>query len=84
MFHEGRSEESIILAKLSIVPVWRSYWGNNVGKPHTVPHKVTGCCGSVLVHLIPAPRGTAIASAPVSKKLLKMAGTDDYYTSARG
>uniref|UniRef100_A0A8C0NVT7 S5 DRBM domain-containing protein n=2 Tax=Canis lupus familiaris TaxID=9615 RepID=A0A8C0NVT7_CANLF len=58
---------AIILAKLSIVPVRRGYWGNKIGKPHTVPCKVTGRCGSVLVHLIPAPRGTGI-SAPVPKK----------------
>jgi hypothetical protein len=40
--------------------------------------------GSVLVCLIPAPRGTGIVSAPVPKKLLMMAGIDDCYTSARG
>ncbi|KAL6034826.1 hypothetical protein STEG23_015269 [Scotinomys teguina] len=39
---------AIILAKLSIVPVWRGYWGNKIGEPHTVPCKVTGRCGSVL------------------------------------
>nr|XP_045246244.1 40S ribosomal protein S2-like [Macaca fascicularis] len=75
---------AIILAKLSIVLVRRGYWGNKIGKPHTVPCKVTGHCGSVLVRLIPAPRGTGIVSAPVPKKLLMMAGIDDYYTSARG
>ncbi|XP_043849538.1 40S ribosomal protein S2-like, partial [Dromiciops gliroides] len=75
---------AIILAKLSIVPVRRGYWGNKIGKPHTVPCKVTGPCGSVLVSLIPAPRGTGIVSAPVPKKLLMMAGIDDCYTSARG
>uniref|UniRef100_G1U2Z9 Small ribosomal subunit protein uS5 n=1 Tax=Oryctolagus cuniculus TaxID=9986 RepID=G1U2Z9_RABIT len=75
---------AIILAKLSIVPVRRGYWGNKIGKPHTVPCKVTGRCGSVLVRLIPAPRGTRIVSAPVPKKLLMMAGIDDCYTSARG
>ncbi|XP_055968008.1 40S ribosomal protein S2-like [Sorex fumeus] len=67
-----------------IVPVRRGYWGNKIGKPHTVPCKVTGRCGSVLVRLIPAPRGTGIVSAPVPKKLLMMAGIDDCYTSARG
>ncbi|KAL6090951.1 hypothetical protein STEG23_014499 [Scotinomys teguina] len=41
-------------------------------------------CGSVLVCLIPSPRGTGIVSAPVSKKLLIMGGIDDCYTSARG
>ncbi|EGW12659.1 40S ribosomal protein S2 [Cricetulus griseus] len=45
---------------------------------------MTGRCGSVLVRLIPAPRGTGIISAPVPKKLLMMAGIDDCYTSARG
>uniref|UniRef100_A0A8C5W919 Small ribosomal subunit protein uS5 n=1 Tax=Microcebus murinus TaxID=30608 RepID=A0A8C5W919_MICMU len=75
---------AIILAKLSIVPVRRGYWGNKIGKPHTVPCKVTGRCGSVLVRLIPAPRGTGIVSAPVPKKLLMMAGIDDCYTSAKG
>jgi small subunit ribosomal protein S2e len=75
---------AIILAKLSIVPVRRGYWGNKIGKPHTVPCKVTGSCGSVEVRLIPAPRGTGIVSAPVPKKLLHMAGIDDCYTSANG
>lgn len=31
---------AIILAKLSIIPVRRGYWGNKIGKPHTVPCKV--------------------------------------------
>uniref|UniRef100_A0A2K6LU82 Small ribosomal subunit protein uS5 n=2 Tax=Rhinopithecus TaxID=542827 RepID=A0A2K6LU82_RHIBE len=74
---------AIILAKLSIVPVRRGYWGNKISKPHTVPCKVTGGCGSVLVRLIPAPRGTGVVSAPVPEKLLMMAGIDDCYTSAR-
>merc|ERR1712084_174078 len=28
---------AIILAKLSIVPVRRGFWGNKIGRPHTVP-----------------------------------------------
>ena len=32
---------AIILAKLSVIPVRRGYWGNKIGKPHTVPCKVT-------------------------------------------
>ena len=75
---------AIILAKLSIIPVRLGYWGNKIGTPHTVPCKITGKCGSVLVRLIPAPRGTGIVSAPVPKKLLQMAGVSDCYTSARG
>lgn len=75
---------AIILAKLSILPVRRGYWGNKIGLPHTVPCKVTGKCGSVSMRLIPAPRGTGIVSAPVPKKLLQMAGIDDCYTSSTG
>jgi len=75
---------AIVSAKLAIIPVRRGYWGNKLGKPHTVPCKVTGKCASVLVRLIPAPRGTGIVGAPVPKKLLQMAGIDDCYTSAIG
>jgi len=75
---------AIILAKLSILPVRRGYWGNKIGEPHTVPCKVTGKCGSVTVRLIPAPRGTGLVCAPVPKKLLTMAGIHDCWTCSRG
>ncbi|KAI8588819.1 40S ribosomal protein S2 [Geranomyces variabilis] len=75
---------AIILAKLSVIPVRRGYWGTILGEPHTVPAKVTGKCGSVLARLVPAPRGTGIVAAPVPKKLLQLAGVQDCYTTARG
>merc|ERR1712145_33088 len=75
---------AIILAKLSVVPVRRGYWGNKIGAPHTVPCKVTGKCGSCLVRLIPGPRGTGIVCGPVPKKLMQIAGLEDVYTSACG
>jgi len=75
---------AIILAKLSVIPVRRGYWGSALGDPHTVPSKVTGKCGSVLTRLVPAPRGTGIVAAPVPKKLLQLAGITDCYTTARG
>lgn len=33
---------AIITAKMSLVPVRRGYWGNKIGKVHTVPTKITG------------------------------------------
>jgi small subunit ribosomal protein S2e len=75
---------AIILAKISLVPVRRGYWGGKSGTPHTVPCKVTGKCGSVRVRLIPAPRGTGLVAAPATKKLLSMAGIHDSFTSTRG
>lgn len=71
-------------AKLSLIPVRRGYWGNKINLPHTVASKVTGKCGSVRVRLVPAPRGTGIVAAPVSKKILTMAGIEDVYTSTEG
>ncbi|KAB1257857.1 40S ribosomal protein S2 [Camelus dromedarius] len=60
------------------------YKGNKIDKSHTIPCKVTGCCSPMLVHLIPAPRGSGIISAPGLKKLLMMANTDDCNTSSGG
>ncbi|KAJ1562152.1 40S ribosomal protein [Cladochytrium tenue] len=75
---------AIILAKLSVIPVRRGYWGSILGEPHTVPAKVTGKCGSVVCRLVPAPRGTGIVAAPVPKKLLQLAGIQDCYTTSKG
>eukprot|EP00823_Brevimastigomonas_motovehiculus_P001072 TRINITY_DN11606_c0_g1_i1.p1 TRINITY_DN11606_c0_g1~~TRINITY_DN11606_c0_g1_i1.p1 ORF type:complete len:295 (-),score=87.35 TRINITY_DN11606_c0_g1_i1:274-1158(-) len=75
---------AMILAKLSIIPVRRGYWGQKFGAPHTVPVKITGKCGSVRVHLIPAPRGTGLVAASTSKKVLSLAGIKDVFTSSKG
>jgi small subunit ribosomal protein S2e len=75
---------AIILAKLSIVPVRRGYWGNKIGAPHTVPTKITGKCGSVSVRLVPAPRGTGVVAARTPKKILHFAGIEDVFTQSQG
>lgn len=75
---------AIIAAKLSLIPVRRGYWGNNIGSPHTVPMKVSGKCGSVHVRLVPAPRGSQVVGAPTTKKMLHFAGLQDCFTSTTG
>ena len=75
---------ALVDAKINLIPVRRGYWGNKIGAVHTVPSKVTGKCGSVRVRLVPAPRGTGIVGAPISKKILQFAGIDDCYTSSQG
>ena len=75
---------AITLAKLSVIPVRRGYWGAQLGEPHTVPSKVSGKVGSVMCRLIPAPRGTGIVAAPASKRLLQLAGVQDCYTQSKG
>ena len=67
---------AIILAKLSIVPVRRGYWGNKIGKPHTVPCKMTGRCGSMLVRLPhPCTQGHWHRLGPCAQK----AAADGWY-----
>lgn len=75
---------SIILAKMTCIPIRRGYWGNKIGKVHTVPTKLTGKCGSVTIRLVPAPRGAGIVAARTPKKVLQMAGIEDCYTCSRG
>ena len=75
---------ALMAAKANLVPVRRGYWGARLGQPHTIASKVTGHCGSVAVRLIPAPRGTGIVGAPVTKKILKLAGVMDCYTASSG
>ncbi|KAL0229493.1 hypothetical protein GEMRC1_014110 [Eukaryota sp. GEM-RC1] len=75
---------AIALAKLSVIPVRRGYWGSNIGAPHTVPSKVTGRCGSIRLRLVPAPRGSGIVAARLPKKVLEFAGIEDVFTQSVG
>jgi small subunit ribosomal protein S2e len=75
---------AIIIAKLSVVPIRRGYWGTNLGEPHSLPTKESGKCGSVTVRLIPAPRGTGLVASPAVKRLLQLAGVQDIYTASAG
>ncbi|KAL8282988.1 hypothetical protein RB601_008751 [Gaeumannomyces tritici] len=42
---------AIIIAKLSVIPVRRGFWGTNLGLPHSLPIKESGKCGSVTVRV---------------------------------
>jgi small subunit ribosomal protein S2e len=75
---------ALVVAKLNLVPVRRGYWGNKIGKVHTIVCKCTGKGGSIRVKLTPAPRGTGIVAAPIPKKILQFAGIEDVYTGSTG
>lgn len=75
---------ALIVAKLNLIPVRRGYWGNKIGKVHTIASKCTGKGGSVRVKLVPAPRGTGIVAAPIPKKILQFSGIEDVYTCSSG
>lgn len=80
----GAIRAGIIIAKLSVIPIRRGYWGTNLGQPHSLATKTSGKCGSVTVRLIPAPRGSGIVASPAVKKLLQLAGVEDVYTQSTG
>jgi len=75
---------AINVAKLNVIPIRRGYWGNKIGKPHTISSRVTGKCGSVLIKLVPAPRGTGLVASPTVKKILQFAGIQDAFTKSNG
>jgi len=75
---------AIIIAKLSVIPIRRGYWGSNLGEPHSLATKESGKCGSVTVRLIPAPRGTGLVASPAVKRFLQLAGVEDAYTQSSG
>jgi len=81
---EDAIRAAINVAKLNVIPIRRGYWGNKIGKPHTISSRVTGKCGSVLIKLVPAPRGTGLVASPTVKKILQFAGIQDAFTKSNG
>ncbi len=51
---------------------------------HSIPFSVEGRCGSVRVKLIPAPQGTGLVIGDECKKILRLAGISDVYSSTKG
>lgn len=75
---------ALVIAKLSLIPALKGFWGEKIGKPHTIPMKVTGKCGSIRLRCVPAPKGTGIVAARIPKKLLTLAGYQDVFTVSEG
>jgi small subunit ribosomal protein S2e len=75
---------ALLAAKMNLIPVRRGYWGNKIGNPHTLPTKITGKCGSCRMRFIPAPKGTRIVGAPITKKIMALAGVSDIFSASKG
>jgi len=73
-------------AKYNIIKVRRGCgdWGCVCGREHTVPFKVNGKTGSVVVTLLPAPAGLGLAVGDVGKTILKLAGINDVWSRTSG
>ena len=78
--------KAIDRAKIAVVPVLRGCGSKECGCGHThsVPFKVDGKCGSVKIHLIPAPQGVGLVCADKVKQVLKLAGIEDVWSKSFG
>ena len=77
---------SIDDAKLNLIEIKRGCgsWQCGCMKPHTLPYKVLGKCGSVEITFIPAPRGVGLAVGNVAKHVLRLAGVKDAWSLTDG
>jgi len=69
---------------ITTVPLGCGSWECGCKQKHTIPVKVVGKNGGVIVTLKPAPRGVGIAAHEVVRKVLSMAGVKDSWGFARG
>ena len=79
-------EKAIRNAKLNVIKIMRGCgdWRCNCTEPHTIPVTVSGRCGSVIIKLIPSPRGTGLKVEKECAKVLKLAGIKDVWSRTYG
>ena len=79
-------EKAMRNSKQNIIRIIRGCgsWKCNCKTPHSVPFTVEGKCGSVILRLIPAPRGTGLSVEKECSKILKIAGIKDVWSETFG
>src|SRR3989338_5156706 len=79
-------EKAIRIAKLNIIKIRRACgsWACDCRTPHSIPYKVKGKSGSVLVEMMPAPRGTGLKAERKCSIILNLGGIKDIYTRTSG
>jgi small subunit ribosomal protein S5 len=59
-------------------------WECGCKTPHSIPFEVEGKCGSVIIKLMPAPKGKGLCIEPECAKILKLAGIKDVWSKTFG
>ena len=89
----GKSKETVPArekafrnAKINVIKISRGCgsWECGCGEPHTIPYMVEGKCGSVIIRLMPAPKGTGLCIEKECAKILKAAGIKDVWSRTFG
>lgn len=78
--------KSIQKAKLRLIKIKRGCgsWECGCGEEHSIPFKTRGKSGSVIVELMPAPKGVGLVADDESKKIFKLAGIKDVWAKTFG
>jgi len=79
-------EKALRKAKINVFSVARGSgsWELRSSEPHTIPFAVEGKCGSVIVKLMPAPKGTGLIIEKECAKVLELAGIKDIWSKTFG
>ena len=79
-------QKSVRNAKKGLIKIKRGCgsWECGCAEPHTIPYKIVGSCGSLVVTLMPAPKGTGLVANKHMKTVLALAGIKDVYSKSRG
>ena len=79
-------EKGIKDAKMNIYPIRRGCgsWECDCGEPHTLPFKIHGKSGSVIVTLYPGAKGLGLVAGDIAKRILKLAGVNDCWSKSLG
>jgi len=75
-------EKALRKAKLNIMKIRRGCgsWECGCSKPHSIPFEITGKSGSVILKLMPAPKGTGLCVEKECQKILELAGIKDVWS----
>jgi len=79
-------EKALKNAKLNIFKIARGSgsWESNSSDPTSIPFAVTGKCGSVIITLMPAPKGKGLCVEKECAKVLALAGIKDVWSKTQG
>jgi small subunit ribosomal protein S5 len=89
----GKSKETVPArdkakrsARLNVIRVRRGCgsWATDARNPNSIPLAVEGKCGSVIMKLMPAPRGTGLCIEKECAKILALAGIKDIWSKTQG
>ncbi len=79
-------EKAVRDAKINVIKIRMGCgsWECKCASPHSIPFTVKGKCGSIVISLMPAPKGTGLCVEKECAKLLALAGIRDIYSKTIG